>query len=128
MCTTLFILATGLGILSVAEAGDAPTVTVFAAASTTDAITEINALFERHGLGKAVASFASSSTLAKQIQNGAPADLFLSANTNWMDYLAGHRMIDRPKPPGVARQPHRIGLPGGQRPAGDADRRRIPIG
>jgi molybdate transport system substrate-binding protein len=39
-------------------------------------------------------SFAASSTLAKQIDNGAPADLFLSANSKWMDYLDERKMID----------------------------------
>jgi len=62
-------------------------VIVFAAASTTNAITEIGELYESHGLGRIKTSFASSSTLAKQIQSGAPADVYLSANKNWMDFL-----------------------------------------
>lgn len=62
-------------------------VIVFAAASTTNAITEIEALYEKKGLGKVKTSFASSSTLAKQIQSGAPADVYISANKKWMDFL-----------------------------------------
>lgn len=66
---------------------------VFAAASTTDAITEISKLYEERGLGKVTSSFASSSTLAKQIEQGAPADVFLSANEKWMDYLEERQLL-----------------------------------
>jgi molybdate transport system substrate-binding protein len=41
-----------------------------------------------------VSSFASSSTLAKQIENGAPADIYISANPKWMDYLGERQMIE----------------------------------
>ncbi len=70
-----------------ARAGNRETVTVFAAASTTNALTDITRQFEKSQGGKVNLSFASSSTLAKQIENGAPADIFLSANPEWMDYL-----------------------------------------
>ncbi|MDL2279999.1 molybdate ABC transporter substrate-binding protein [Desulfovibrio sp. OttesenSCG-928-G11] len=68
-------------------------VLIFAAASATDAITEIGTLYEARGLGKVTASFASSSTLAKQIEQGAPADVFLSANDKWMDYLEERQLL-----------------------------------
>ncbi|MEW6267618.1 MAG: molybdate ABC transporter substrate-binding protein [Thermodesulfobacteriota bacterium] len=68
-------------------------VLVFAAASTTDAVTEICQLFNAKGSTQAVASFASSSTLAKQIENGAPADIFISADFKWMDYLRERGLI-----------------------------------
>ena len=45
-------------------------------------------------MGRFVSSFASSSTLAKQIESGAPADVYLSANKKWMDYLEERKMID----------------------------------
>jgi len=64
-----------------------PEIVVFAAASTTDVMTEIARDFEA---GRGVhlrLSFAGSSTLAKQIDAGAPAEVFLSANPKWMDYL-----------------------------------------
>lgn len=61
--------------------------TLFAAASTTNAVTEVVKLYKAQGLGNIKTSFASSSTLAKQIANGAPADIYLSANKKWMDYL-----------------------------------------
>lgn len=70
-------------------------VTVFAAASTTNAIEEIGKLYEAKGLGAVRGSFASSSTLAKQIEQGAPADVFLSANEKWMDYLDGKNMVEK---------------------------------
>lgn len=70
-------------------------VVVFAAASTTNAITEISDLFAARGLGHITTSFASSSTLAKQIANGAPADIFLSANKKWMDFLEKKGAIEK---------------------------------
>lgn len=62
-------------------------VTVFAAASLTNALEEIGKAYAAQG-GKVKFSFASSSTLAKQIEQGAPADIFISADEQWMDYLA----------------------------------------
>ena len=73
-------------------------VTVFAAASTTDVITAVANLFNDAGLGHAVTSFAASSTLAKQIENGAPADVYISADQKWMDYLAEKKCIDTATP------------------------------
>ncbi len=70
------------------------TVTLFAAASTTDAVTEIAADYAA-GRGVAVRPvFAASSTLARQIVQGAPADLYLSANPRWMDHLAAQDLIE----------------------------------
>jgi len=67
-------------------------VLAFAAASTTEALTEAAEQFTRAGHGRVRGVFAGSSILAKQIENGAPADIYLSANPAWMDYLAsrGH--------------------------------------
>jgi molybdate transport system substrate-binding protein len=79
--------------------GNAPAaqedVVVFAAASTTNAITDIAKLYAARHLGRVTPSFASSSTLAMQIANGAPADVYLSANEKWMDYLEKKNVIDR---------------------------------
>jgi molybdate transport system substrate-binding protein len=72
---------------------ESDTVTVFAAASTTNAISEIGELFTEKKLGAFLPSFAASSTLAKQIENGAPASVYLSANEKWMDYLEEINMI-----------------------------------
>ncbi|MCL4219561.1 MAG: molybdate ABC transporter substrate-binding protein [Candidatus Hydrogenedentes bacterium] len=61
--------------------------TLFAAASTTDAVTEVAAAY-RASTGTSVRiNLAASSTLARQIEQGARADVFLSANEDWMDYL-----------------------------------------
>ncbi len=67
-------------------------VTVFAAASLADAM---NAAVQRYsGPGLPVrTSYAASSTLARQIENGAPADLFFSADEQWMDYLQQRALI-----------------------------------
>jgi molybdate transport system substrate-binding protein len=68
-------------------------VLVFAAASLKDALDDITAQYQRD-TGKSVrVSLAASSTLAKQIENGAPADIFISADLDWMDYLAKRNLI-----------------------------------
>lgn len=61
---------------------------VLAAASTTEAMNEVGALFEKKTGHAAQFSFGSAGALARQIQNGAPADVFISANEQWMDVLA----------------------------------------
>ena len=87
----LFTIGAG-GFTSLSHAAE-PGLVVFAAASTTDAMNEVGALYQKKGLGGIAASYASSSTLAKQIERGAPADLFLSANSEWMDYLEKKNLI-----------------------------------
>jgi molybdate transport system substrate-binding protein len=69
------------------------TVTVFAAASMKNAIDDINAAFTKATGVKAVASLAASSALAKQIEQGAPADVFASADLEWMDYVEQKKLI-----------------------------------
>ncbi len=68
-------------------AARADTILVFAAASTGPAIEEIAMLYHADGSDRVRISPAASSTLARQILNRAPADIFLSANIEWMDYL-----------------------------------------
>ncbi len=80
-----------LGLTSVVEA--AAQITVYAAASTTNAIQDLATRYEQEKGVKVVTSFAATSTLAKQIEQGAPADLFLSADIKWMDYLQGKGKI-----------------------------------
>lgn len=60
---------------------------VYAAASLTDALEEVDAAFTRQTGIPVKASFAASSVLAKQIEAGAPADVFFAAERAWMDYL-----------------------------------------
>ncbi|KAA3606393.1 MAG: molybdate ABC transporter substrate-binding protein [Calditrichaeota bacterium] len=68
-------------------------ITIYAAASTNNVISELTELYEETNSIKILTSFASSSTLAKQISLGAPADIFLSANTKWMDFLETNQKI-----------------------------------
>jgi len=82
-CTLICLTILSLWSLH-SQAGER--VMIFAAASTTDAITEAADAFKSATGISVVASFAGSSTLAKQVVAGAPADLFLSANIRWMDY------------------------------------------
>ena len=63
-------------------------VTVFAAASLSDALKEIAANYEKQSGDKIIFNFGASSTLARQIEAGAPADLFFSADEAQMDRLA----------------------------------------
>jgi molybdate transport system substrate-binding protein len=62
-------------------------VTVYAAASLTNAVNELDAIYEQKNKVEVKTSYAGSSTLAKQIEAGAPADVFISADVQWMDYL-----------------------------------------
>lgn len=67
---------------------------VYAAASTSHAITEIIEQYNKqHPDVQVKVSFASSSTLAKQIEAGAPAHVYISANPKWMDYLQERKLI-----------------------------------
>ena len=68
---------------------------VYAAASATNAIQDLAALYEKQQHVKVVTSFAGSSALAKQIEQGAPADVFISADLKWMDYLDSKGKIVR---------------------------------
>ena len=84
--------------LSFAVAGNALAdegkITVFAAASLTNAMQDIATQFKKEKGVDVVSSFASSSTLARQIEAGAPADLFISADQKWMDYAVDKKAID----------------------------------
>jgi len=82
------------GAFAPAAAADLPEVKVFAAASTTDALNELGANFAAQGKGKLVPSYASSSTLAKQVENGAPAQIFISADEQWADYLSERKLLN----------------------------------
>src|SRR5215468_522103 len=69
------------------------TVTVFAAASLKNAVDEISAAFTKNTGVKVAASYAASPTLIKQIEQGAPADVFASADIDWMDYGSDKKVI-----------------------------------
>ncbi len=67
--------------------------TVFAAASMKNALDEVSAAYTAKSGVKVVASYAASSALAKQLEQGAPADIFISADTDWMDYSIGKKSV-----------------------------------
>jgi molybdate transport system substrate-binding protein len=69
-------------------------IVVYAAASTGNAISELARRFERTNPARIATSFASSSTLAKQIAAGSSADICISANRSWMDYLVEQDLLD----------------------------------
>jgi molybdate transport system substrate-binding protein len=75
-------------------AAEDKTLTVFAAASMKNALDDIDAAFTAKTGVKIVASYAASSALAKQIEQGAPADVFVSADTDWMDYAIARKNIN----------------------------------
>jgi molybdate transport system substrate-binding protein len=68
-------------------------ITIFAAASMKNALDDINAAFSKATNIKVVASYAASSALMKQIEEGAPADVFASADLDWMDYGSQKKVI-----------------------------------
>jgi len=85
--TSLRALGMAVAMLVLGSGAARAELLVFAAASTTNAVEDVIAAFTAEtGIG-AVPSFASSSVLAKQIAQGAPAGVFISANPKWMDYL-----------------------------------------
>ncbi len=86
-------LALVLGLLVMPAAARADDLVVFAAASLKTALDRIAADWQAATGTKVVVSYGSSATLARQIEQGAPADVFLSAATNWMDVLQEGGMI-----------------------------------
>jgi molybdate transport system substrate-binding protein len=68
-------------------------ITVYAAASLKNALDETNTAFTKTTGVKVVASYEASSALARQIEQGAPADIFISADLRWMDYVSERKLI-----------------------------------
>jgi molybdate transport system substrate-binding protein len=97
MRAMLFFISICLGLLfSSCGSRDAkePELTVFVAASLTDAVTEAGALFQASHRVGLVYNFASSGSLARQIEASPRADLFFSASEHWMDWLEQAGCID----------------------------------
>jgi molybdate transport system substrate-binding protein len=99
--TTLALTLIGLSPLraeqaqpSAAATAETKPVVVFAAASLKNALDTIARDWEARSSNKVSNSFAASSAMAKQIEAGAPADLFISADLKWMDYVAEKKLID----------------------------------
>lgn len=128
------------------RAAGAPSFTVAAAASLATAMDDALAAWNALGKGRGQSTYASSSTLARQIEQGAPIDLFVSANRAWMDHLAARDLIDADSRRAVARNalvliqpqsaPERsIALPRGESPPRALTRRwstgdpqHVPVG
>jgi molybdate transport system substrate-binding protein len=93
--TLLSILLTLLGRSAPPAAAPPSTLTVYAAASLSDGFTELGRILETRHPGLAVHfNFAGSQQLAAQIEQGAPADVFASADRQWMDYLAEKGLLE----------------------------------
>jgi molybdate transport system substrate-binding protein len=91
LCAALFLLV--LSTFGNAPEAQSGKVLVFAAASLKTALDEINAQWQGRTGKRAAVSYAASSALAKQIEQGAPADIFISADLDWMEYLAERKLI-----------------------------------
>jgi molybdate transport system substrate-binding protein len=81
------------GVLLPAAEAQQPQILVFAASSLTDALQEISAAYKKTATLQVKMSFDASSNLARQIEAGAQADVFFSADTQWMDYLQSRELI-----------------------------------
>jgi molybdate transport system substrate-binding protein len=82
----------GLSFIT-APAQAAEKVTVFAAASLKNALDDITAAWRQETGTDVTISYAASSALAKQIESGAPADIFISADLDWMDYVVKKQLV-----------------------------------
>ena len=92
--TVKIVLALALaGGLSTPTFSQDKGLTIFAAASMKNALDDVDAAYTAKTGVKVTASYAASSALAKQIDQGAPADIFLSADTDWMDYATKQKTI-----------------------------------
>jgi molybdate transport system substrate-binding protein len=80
-------------VLSVSAQAQEKTITLFAAASLKNALDDLNAVFTQRGGVKVVASYAATSALVRQIEQGAPVDVFISADLEWMDYAAQKKLL-----------------------------------
>jgi molybdate transport system substrate-binding protein len=81
-----------LSLAGAASAADRP-VSVFAAASLTDALKAASTAWQDRGNPAVVLSFGASSAIAKQIETGAPADIFASADETWTQYLTDKNLV-----------------------------------
>src|SRR6516225_2715297 len=86
-----------MAVLVVASLGAGPAaaadIVVFAAASLKNALDEATTAFQRSGGGTVSVSYGASSALAKQLERGAPADIFISADRDWMDWADQRGLI-----------------------------------
>jgi molybdate transport system substrate-binding protein len=86
-------LAAAVALIATAAFAQPAPLTVFAAASLKNALDDVDAAYAAQSHAPVRASYAASSALARQIEQGAPADAFISADRDWMDYLAQRKLI-----------------------------------
>ncbi|HUX72279.1 MAG TPA: molybdate ABC transporter substrate-binding protein [Steroidobacteraceae bacterium] len=89
----LLICAAILALCAHGARAARPVITMFAAASLADALQFLADDYQKASGARVKVSFAASSALARQIEGGAPADLFVSADRDWMDYLQSRHLI-----------------------------------
>ncbi len=88
------LIGFSLGLAVLPQRSDAADkIVVFAAASMKNALDAANAAYLKETGTEVTSSYAASSALAKQVESGAPADVFISADLDWMDYLAKKNLI-----------------------------------
>jgi molybdate transport system substrate-binding protein len=85
--------ALAVAVLPLSAQAQDTSITVFAAASMKNALDDVDAAFTKQSGTKVVASYDASSALMKQIEGGAPADVFVSADLKWMDYGSQKKLI-----------------------------------
>lgn len=94
LCSAVLVLVASLTPWAAPAADDDQPLIVFAAASLTDSLQKISDAYTKASGRRIKLSFAASSALARQIEAGARADVFFSADQEWMDYLDQKRLID----------------------------------
>ena len=108
---SILVVVAGCLLPFAATAGE---INLFVAASLKEVVNELADSYAKHNSGITfMKNYGASGALAKQIENGAPADIFISANLEWMEYMKTRKLADR--------QEHRylcLQLPGIRRPAG----------
>ena len=90
----LACIAVAFSLLFAGAAASAQEVRVGAAASLTNVIDALGKAWSAAGGGRLIANYAGSSALARQIEQGAPIDVFLSADLAWMDFLESKKLIE----------------------------------
>ena len=95
MCTRLTFLAAALTLLMNTSGFAAEKVNVFAAASLKNALDAVSVSWKDDTAKESTLTYAASNALAKQIESGAPADVFVSADLTWMKYLTDKSLITK---------------------------------
>src|SRR5258708_280803 len=90
---SVLVVAMVAAVSSVAAHAQDRDLLVFGAASLKNALDDADAQYQREAGHKVVVSYGASSALAKQIEGGAPADIFISADLDWMDYVTERKLI-----------------------------------